>query len=56
MNCDVLKIMEFYVFIDVFVEMVYIGYSLSLKYIENIFEKLVDGNRKLIGVLRFEKG
>lgn len=42
MNCDVLNIMDFDFFIVVFVEMVQNGYNLSLKYIENIFEILVD--------------
>ena len=55
MNCDVPKTTELHVLIDVFAEMVHIGHSLSPKHIENIFEKLVDGNRKLTGALRSGK-
>ena len=47
MNCDIPKTEELNLFITVFAVMVQNGLNLSSKHIENIFEKLVDGNRKL---------
>ena len=47
MNCDVPQTTTLNDLTDVFATMVQNGHSLSPKHIENIFEKLVDGNRKL---------
>ena len=47
MNCDVPKTQELDTLTSVFAEMVQNGHKLSPKHIENVFEKLVVGNRKL---------
>ena len=47
MNCDVPKTQELDTLTSVFEEMVQNGHKLSPKHIEDVFEKLVVGNRKL---------
>ena len=47
MNCDVPKTTELDYLTALFAEMVQNGHNLSTKNIENVFEKLVDGNWKL---------
>ena len=55
MNCDVPETTELDYLTSVFAEMVHNGHNLSPKHIENIFEKLVDGNRKLTEALKSGK-
>ena len=55
MNCDVPNTTDHHYLPAVFAEMVQIGHNLSLKQIENSFEKLVDGNRKLTEALKSGK-
>ena len=55
MNCDVPNTTELDYLTAVFAEMIHNGHNLSPKYIENIFEKLVDGNRKLTEALKSGK-
>ena len=47
LNCNVQITMDLESFTDVIAEMVQSGHSLSSQTIENIFEKLIDGKRKL---------
>ena len=47
MNCNVPKTKDLENLTDLIAEMVQIGHSLSPQTIENIFEKLIDGKRKL---------
>ena len=55
MNCDVPKTTELDYITALFAEMVQNGHNLRPKNIENIFEKLVDGNRKLTEALKSGK-
>ena len=55
MNCDVPKTADLDHLTDVFARMVQNGLKLSPKNIENVFEKLVDGNRKLTEALKTGK-
>ena len=52
MDCNVSKIVELESFIDLFADMIQKGHSLSPQTIENIFEKNIDGIRKLSGKLK----
>ena len=55
MNRDVPGTAELDALTDVFAEMVQNGHNLSPKNIENIFENLVDGNRRLTEALKSEE-
>ena len=55
MNCDVPKTTEIDYITALFAKMVHNGHNLRPKHIENIFEKLVDGNRKLTEALKSGK-
>ena len=52
MDCNVSKIVELEKLIDLFADMIQKGHSLSPQTIENIFEKNIDGIRKLSGKLK----
>ena len=55
MNCDVPETTELDILTAVFAAVVKNGHKLSPKHIENVFEKVVDGNRKLTEALKSGK-
>ena len=55
MNCDVPETTELDILTDVFAEMVKNGHKLSPQHIDNIFEKLIYGNKKLTEALKSGK-